>query len=75
MLPTHEESLNSGYPSLKPKAEEAFGEHTVMWYLMKRLGLDATGKIPVASLSGFPAMESKQGDGQNSDPDVFRSMS
>jgi len=57
LLPTNEERTILGCPSLKPKAEEAFGEYTVMWHLMKKLGLDATGEIPVASLSGFPAME------------------
>ena len=29
---------------------------------------EMTGKIPVASLSGFPAMESKQGDRKSSHP-------
>jgi len=74
LQPTNEESIIPGYPSMEPKAEEAFEEHTAMWYLMKKLGSDATGKIPVASLSGFPAMESKQGDSQSSDPDIVRSM-
>ncbi|NBV86450.1 MAG: hypothetical protein EBS01_09360 [Verrucomicrobia bacterium] len=44
LLPIHEELLTLGVSSAKQHAQGSVEEYSVLWHLMKRLGLDVTGK-------------------------------